>query len=112
MNFESTLKALKLSNSCKEYCLLYNKFQEADTFIKNIDLLKYTENDTKENLIVYKNHICNNFGINTDNINSFDELRLLLINLKNQYSNNAKEIVSKEIDDALKEKIIKYLFYK
>lgn len=104
MNFESTLKALKLSNSCREYCMLCNKFQEADTFIKNIDLLKYTENDTKENLIVYKRDISIIFGINTEMISSFDELKVLLINLKSQYSNNAKRIVPQEINYALKDK--------
>ncbi len=109
MNFELISKALRISNSYREYYNLYNKFLDLENTIKSIDFLIATKNNSDYNLKVYKEIIKKNHSIDTDNINSFNELVDLIKELEKIYSDSANKILSKELDEAIIDKLRKIM---
>ena len=109
MNFELMSKVLKISNCYREYYILYNKFLDLENTIKSINFLIVTKNNSDHNLKVFKEIIKKNHSIDTDNINSFNELVDLIKELEKIYLDSANKILSKEVDEAIRDRLRKIM---
>ena len=107
MDFEIFYKTLKISDSYRRYLSLKNAYFKANQIIKDIQILKIFKCDNDENFNIYKNNIKILFKNDVSNINTFDDLIILLSNLMNMYEKEANNIVIKEFNDVIKEDIQK-----
>lgn len=109
MNLEQLGKSIKLYNSLLKLNNLDNRYIIVNRIYTITLFCKLNNNNDNNNLDNIK-RTCIFYGINANNCNTYDDVIVLLNQLKNQIVNEVNQICINEITDKIEEKMIKDMF--
>ncbi len=109
MDVEKFLKMVKISNELSIYVRLCNTGNEINQMIRDIEITRnFYKNEDKLNCL--KEYVSLKYNLDVSKVNNYNALINELTIYKDKCYNDARKIPIKNLEDELKEKILKDSF--